>query len=225
MNKLVIPSTLGVIVAIAAIFALAPIDEATTVHKTVIQEITQDVSGASLVFEATQLSTSFDGADDIFHFVWIESDELFTVKEIEIEADIGGATDNADNIRLKNVWIIPEEYAKTLDGAQDASDDRSDSNSASKICDSCDHRIISGDDTVDVATGSFNAYQYAFTGDPTGVSVGPGSMLMVEIQMTENNDDPLTMTADIIFYLSGPDSVLDINQTQLTQQTESSDGV
>ena len=146
MKKFIIPTCLSAVIAISAIFALAPIDNATTVHIESIANITTDLSGASLILTPDQLSTTFTVADDISHYTWIESDDPFTIKELEIKAAIGDgdgpAGDNDDQIRFHNVFIIPEQYAKTLAGAQDAFTDRANgAQIVNEVCDACNQHL------------------------------------------------------------------------------------
>ena len=68
MNKVLIPSILGAVIAIASVFALLQIDEATTVHTTVLttmpnQHIVTLSSGATALNEVPLLTSGTTGIE------------------------------------------------------------------------------------------------------------------------------------------------------------------
>jgi len=224
MNKIIIPSILGIIVLIAGISAFSPIDEATTVHKTVIQEITQDVSGSSLIIETTLLTSTFTGSgpEDKFQYVILESaiDEIFTVKEVEIALDLDIADDPGDRIDLREVYMMQGGYASTKAGIEAAQDD---DKSLIRICDTCSDNMLDGNDTLDAITWSYMGY-LADSNQELNLTVGPGSKLIFEIEMVENGDDLATMGVTLTFYLSGPNEATDIIVTELEDEPDNTFG-
>lgn len=117
MNRLVIPSILTATVLIAGIFALMPIEKASTVHTT-IQATTARISSATLAVSValTDVTITCPAASDGCHIL-----------EILVDDDDAGAGDEVtiDNILLNafgevNVVLIAYAPDETVDGNPEA---------------------------------------------------------------------------------------------------------
>ena len=223
LNKLVIPAILAVTVMVAGVFAFMPVEQASTVHASVLADIVNDISGSSLILTSSTFTTNFTGtSNERFHYVILESDELFTVKEVEIEVNLGNASGGGDLIQLRDVYMMADQYASTKAGIEEAeANDRG----FIEVCDPCPETMQRGSDTLTAITWSYNGMM-TDEEDANNLPVGPGSKLIFEIRMQEQGDQDLdnTNTATIIFYLSGPDEASDMTVVELENETTNTDG-
>ena len=201
MRKLVIPSILAVTVLIAGFFAFSPIEQASTTHTTIVSDIVNDVSGASAIVSSDPVSNTFDGIEEVIHYVILESDVAFTIKDIEIENTIDAALeDNLDRLRLDTVRAFPGEYASTVAGVTDAS---ADDNNWKDLCDQCTETMIIGNDTLNTVTSSLNALEND-RGSADNWSFGPNTKIFIQIFQSEDDGEAGDMSSTVTFYLSGP---------------------
>ena len=101
MNKIVIPAILTVTILIAGIFALAPVEKASTVHTTIIADLqgtsiltdtavkvntnVANVAGTTLI----DISVNQDFTAEIGQFFVTVTDENITIEDIQIENGAG----------------------------------------------------------------------------------------------------------------------------------------
>jgi len=227
MNKLIIPSILGISILFAGVFAFMPVEQANTLHETIRDEIANDISGATLTVTTTEFSTTFTGGDnatrDRFHYVILESADLFTIQEVEIEVDLGNATGENDRIDLRDVYMMGDQYGSTK--AEIEAAEANDVNHLIEVCDTCSELILGGTGSLSIATWSWNG-MLADEEDHINLSVGPGSKLIFELEMQDdNNQEPNNiMTATFIFYLSGPDEAIDMTIVELEDEVDPTTG-
>jgi len=107
MNKIIIPTILVATVLIVGIFALIPINPASTVHGTIVLT----VGGASVT--TSDSITVDDVDDDEFHQFVLSSDKPYTVHDIEVTATIGDTCGDGDRLRAGAV-TFPAEYGTNV---------------------------------------------------------------------------------------------------------------
>lgn len=170
MNKIAIPAILVATVMVAGMFAFMPVEQASTVH---VQTI-QGISGASATVTAnTVTSTNLNNTSE-FHWIVLESNEIFTIKEIEVKSTIAtGLDDSGDFTNFNDVLLFPAEYYTTVAGITAAieTDFRS-----SDICGDCSSTMHAGDDSVDTLTHSMSGGELDDDEGNNGtITVGPKS--------------------------------------------------
>jgi len=212
MNKLVIPAILAATVMVAGMFAFMPVEQDSTVHTTVVTDITQDIGGASAIVSSDPVSNTFAGADTVFHYVIMESTEAFTIKDIEITSTIDGdLADNADSATIQLIEAFPAEYASTAAGVTDAEGD----GHFARLCQGCADSVR-GDDTLNTVTFSLNAAEND-SGSADNWSFGPNTKIFIQIDQSEDNGDAGDISSTVTFYLSGPVAA-DITITEFEDQ-------
>lgn len=118
MNKILIPSILTIIIAIAGIFAFTPIDEASTVHTTIQDTTTQlvEVIGAEAATDDSEYEIECPATSTacIILEVYVDNEDTTSVVNVnDIDASIDGsdlfqvvaAADNADVAAAKTAVL------------------------------------------------------------------------------------------------------------------------
>jgi len=197
MNKFTIPTILLATVMVAGMFAFMPVEQANTVHTTLVA----DISGASATVSSDTIADTFNGADSEFHWVVISSTVPFTIMDIEVRSTIDADLPDAlDRVLLENVVAFPAEYDTTIADITLAitTDGRFES-----VCGSCGFIVIDGNDDKNTLTGSYSGEQKdndtAFT-----KTYGSNMKILVEVRHTENDADEGDISSVVTFYLSGP---------------------
>jgi len=197
MNKFAIPTILIATVMVAGMFAFMPVEQASTVHTTIVAEI----SGASVIVSSDTISDTFSGAATVRHWVVLESTVPFTIRDIEVRSTIDAALgDAADQAQLEGIVAFPAEYDTTVADIALAitTDGRSEI-----VCDNCSFTIIDGNDAKNTLTVSFTG----LTQDsdvPLTKTYGPNTKILLEIEHVENDGNAGDISSVVTFYLSGP---------------------
>ena len=119
MNKVILPTTLAAAVLILGVFAFMPIDEASTVHETIIL----NTGGASATVSGLATVDDLSSAT-AWRNVILASDKPYTVHDVQIVGDIepDGCAD--DKIILDSI-VFPAEYGTNMTKADvDGQDQR-----------------------------------------------------------------------------------------------------
>ena len=192
MNKIIIPTILVATVLIVGIFALIPVDTASTIHFTLLQAI----FGSSVVLTET-INDDVECCTTIDHHFILTSDKPFTIHDITVKGNL--------NSTLSDDWIdvrisaYPQQYG---DGAGSAADADDDSRLKDVLDDEDDgsQRVLDGDDTEIPQTWSL---MRADLDQSTGEAwFGPNQNVVVLVKFNPGSQD-VEFNAMVTFYLRG----------------------
>jgi len=190
MNKIILPTILAATVLIVGLVAFMPIDEASTVHETIIQ----NTGGASATVSGLASVDDLSSAT-AWRNVILASDKPYTVHDIQIKGDIAEPDGCEDDKIIVDSMVFPAEYGTNMTKADDDGQDE-------KYFDDDSYTVVDGTDSELPNTWSMNSDDRA---DERGRSTftqntNIGIQLQFEALCGIDLDD---FTAEVIFYLRG----------------------
>ena len=192
MNKIIIPTILTATILIVGMFALIPIDTASTIHFTLLQAI----FGSSAEITKT-VNAKVECCDSENHQFILTSDKPFTIHDITVKGNL--------NSTLSDDWIdvrisaYPQQYGDGASSAEDADDD----NRLKDVLDDEDgssNRVVDGnDDFVPQTWSLMRADLDRSTGEAW---FGPNQNVVVAVKFNPDSQD-VEFNAMVTFYLRG----------------------
>ena len=118
MNKVILPTILAATVLIVGVFAFMPIDEASTVHETILL----NAGGASAIVSGL---ATVDNLNDTraWRNVVLESEKPYTVHDIQIKGDIVEPDSCSEDRIVVDSLVFPAEYGTNMTKADDDDQD------------------------------------------------------------------------------------------------------
>ena len=189
MNKIILPTILAATVLIVGVFAFMPIDEASTVHETIIQ----NTGGASATVSGLATVDDLNSATAWRNFI-LASDKPYTVHDVQIKADIDGP-DCSNNKIIVDSIVFPAEYGTNMTKADvDGQDQR--------YFDDSEETVVDGSDSV--LPNTFSMHVEDRDDEEGRNTFTQNTNIGIQLQFEAFCDtDLVDFTAEVIFYLRG----------------------
>jgi len=195
MNKIIIPTILAATILVVGMFALIPVDTASTIHFTLLQGI----FGSSVVLTES-VSGEIAGTcctETEYHQFILSSEKPFTIHDITVKGNLN-ATTSSDEIKVR-ISAYPEQYGEGAGSATDADDDSRLKDVLDDTGDSAE--VVDGNDDEIPQTWSL---MRADADQSTGEAwFGPNQNVIVEIEFRNSGGDDIEYNAMVSFYLRG----------------------
>ena len=193
MNKIIMPTILVATILVVGMFALVPVDTASTIHFTLLEGI----FGSSFDITKT-VNDKVECCTTEFHQFILTSSEPFTIHDITVKGNLN-TTFSSDWINV-DVRAYPQEYGDGAGSAGDASDDDRIHNVLDDTGGSSD-RVVDGNDSEIPQTWSMMS---ADADQGSGEAwFGPDQNIVVEVQFNNDGGDDAEFNAMVTFYLRG----------------------
>ena len=139
MKKILIPLLLGTVIAIAGIFAILPVQEATSVHTTILTTMPQQYvvvvsAGATALNEVPLISTGATGTEftGSVSIMILDSSEAADAADVRVGCDLFANFD--DVVDDTNAVDAQANFITALDGADSVGDAENDTMVAGDDC-------------------------------------------------------------------------------------------